>query len=202
MNCVEILEKLAEYKTKLIGVLNIDPVTNITLTSAYSFIIADINNNETHISFEVSADIVTIYELHCPDKTIEAETKSKLGSVTWPGLESTTSTRLLLADNVIKNIQAADSIAKVAVNCTVGDNYRPGSFSKVIYANDRIELQQINYMNAKSLAHKNDYSLRSLVFRIPLDGNKKMITEFSDRSSENNRQCGDNIQAALDWLPV
>ncbi|MEJ0031007.1 MAG: hypothetical protein WDO15_11800 [Bacteroidota bacterium] len=64
---------------------------------------------------------------------------------------------------------------------------------------NHIELQQVNYMNARSLDHKDDYSLRSLVFRISLDGNQKMITEFTDRSSQNNRECGERIKTALDW---
>ncbi|HEX8060935.1 MAG TPA: hypothetical protein VF473_08365, partial [Cyclobacteriaceae bacterium] len=79
--------------------------------------------------------------------------------------------------------------------------YWPGNFSKILLANKYIELQQVNYMNARSLDHKDNYSLRSLVFRISLADSSKMITEFTDRSSQNNRICGDRIKAALDWMP-
>jgi hypothetical protein len=111
------------------------------------------------------------------------------------------SKQLPWGDDILKQIDAADNIAGLALNCTKGDEYWPGNFSKVILAANHIELQQVNYMNARSSDHKDDYSLRSLVFRIPLSGDEKMITEFTDRSSLNNRQCGERIKAAIDWSP-
>jgi hypothetical protein len=59
-------------------------------------------------------------------------------------------------------------------------------------------------MNAKSLDHKKDYSLRKLKFTIPLTINQsdvpsfdyqigEMLIEFSDHSSERNLFCGDAI---------
>ena len=60
---------------------------------------------------------------------------------------------------------------------------------------------------------KYNYCLRNLVFTIPLQSDPKkyekdfqkyqvgiMIVEFSDRSSENNRTCGEKVIAALEKL--
>jgi hypothetical protein len=67
-------------------------------------------------------------------------------------------------------------------------------------------------MNAKSLDHKQDYSLRNLVFTIPFKpetiNNRllqtyqvgRMIVEFSDNSSENNKACGQKVIEALHTL--
>lgn len=186
----EIVELLALYRAQVIDKLGLKPNA---VSSAYSFIIIDAG--DMHIKFEISATSAKLYELY----PVSDQMKTKIESISWPGLDSVSQQQF--PDHITKHLTTADSIASLALNCTAGDDYRPGNFSKVTYANTYIELQQVNYLNAKSLDHKNDYSLRSLVFRIPLSENSKMITEFTDRSSENNRHCGDRIQAALDWHP-
>jgi hypothetical protein len=139
------------------------------------------------------------------EKSISLSSEYSFIKVIGPGMDisfqfrSTGTTDLPWTNEIIQQIETADNIAGAAVNCTVGDDYSPGNFSKVLLGPNHIELQQVNYMNARSLDHKDDYSLRSLVFRISLEGNKKMITEFTDRSSQNNRECGERIKAALDW---
>ncbi len=186
----EIVELLDLYRTLATNALGLNPDA---VASAYSFITIDAG--DVHIKFEVSASSAKLLELHPQDGSI----KKKIESTSWPGLDSTSSKKF--SDKINNQLTTADNIASLAINCTKGDDYRPGNFSKVLLTGKHIELQQINYMNAKSLDHKKDYSLRSLVFRIPLDENQKLITEFTDRSSKNNRHCGDKIQAALDWLP-
>jgi hypothetical protein len=104
----------------------------------------------------------------------------------------------------------AESIAEQAYQCTSGDDYGPGYFSKIKLTSNGITLEQINHMNSKSLAHKQDYSLRDLEFFIPYGSQKpgKLLFEeeyigtmrirFSDRSSANNRNCGDRIRQQID----
>jgi len=193
MNCQEILTVLESYRAQVVNVLGIDPNSNLSMANAYSFIIIDAG--DIHIEFEISETSAKLYKLYPSSDPV----KNKIESVSWPGLNPVAQKQF--PEHINKHLTTADSVASLAMNCTAGDNYRPGNFSKIIYTNTHIELQQVNYMNAKSLDHKNDYSLRSLVFRIPLSENSKMITEFTDRSSKNNRECGDRIQAALDWLP-
>lgn len=202
MNCQEILTVLQAYRDKMIELLELNHKKDLSITtsSEYTFITVTITqNNDPHttIRFEVADNSSKAENIHSSDPDI----KTKVESTTWPGLKTNNQIKLSLSSEIIQQIGAADNIASLAVNCTAGDNYYPGNFSKVILAPNHIELQQINYMNAKSLDHKNDYSLRSLVFRILLSGSSKMITEFTDRSSANKRHCGDNIKAALDWLP-
>jgi hypothetical protein len=206
MKCREILTVLITYRDRIIELLELNHQedTIITTASEYSFITITItqNNNPSIIMrFELTDNSAKIESIYSDDKTIETRTKTKVGSTTWPGFKTITSVQVPLPNNIIEQLESADNIASLVVNCATGDDYRPGNFSKIILAGKHIELQQINYMNAKSLDHKNDYSLRSLVFRIALIGDSKMITEFADRSSVNNRQCGERIKAALDWSP-
>jgi hypothetical protein len=100
----------------------------------------------------------------------------------------------------------AESIATSAYLCTAGDDYRPGYFSEITVKSEGIMLNQINYMNSRSLDHKKNYSLRDLKIFIPLkplpEHRSRQMDEyyigtmrihFSDRSSQNNRTCGDRI---------
>ena len=202
MSCQEILIVLAGYRSKMIELLKPGQKNdlNITASSEYSFITINITESDNHyatIRFEISDNTAKIESIHATEQHIQATVKSQ----TWPGLKSNNPEKLSWSGEIIQQVDAADNIASLTVNCTRGDDYHPGNFSKVLLSENHIELQQINYMNAKSLDHKNDYSLRSLVFRIPLTGSTKMITEFTDRSSENNRHCGERIKAAIDWSP-
>jgi hypothetical protein len=117
-----------------------------------------------------------------------------------------------LSSEVNAYLTMAESIATPAYLCAAGDDYRPGYFSEISLDANGITLEQINHMNSRSLNHKTDYSLRNLEFFIPLDDspeqNKrpgidteyigKMRVDFSDRSSENNRKCGDKIMEKLE----
>lgn len=161
MKSQEILSILDQYRTRVVEVLGAELKTDITATSAYSFII--ITAGEIHIQFEISETSSKLQSCH----NISKEAEKKIRSLTWPGLNEATAHPF--SERIVKQLTTADSVASLGLNCTTGDSYRPGNFSKVIYTKNNIELQQVNYMNAKSLDHKHDYSLRSLVFRIALN---------------------------------
>jgi hypothetical protein len=153
-----------------------------------------------------------LLNVYCQDNAVQARISDKIKLQTWPGWDAPSSGDFFFADEVIESLQTADSIAALTSNCTRGDNYRPGNFSKVAVSSERIELRQINHMNAKSLDHKHDYSLRKLVFTIPFAREKmekklfhtykigNMMIEFSDNSSENNKRCGQKVIEALEAL--
>ncbi|MEI9918912.1 MAG: hypothetical protein WDO14_08910 [Bacteroidota bacterium] len=193
MKCQEILTVLVSYRDKVAELLSAEQ-SDVIVSSGYSFIIVNIDRADIDLTFEVTDKSSKLIEIFPPDPGLQ----TMFGSQQWPELKASP-TQHPWSNEIIKNLETADNIASLAVNCTTGDNYGPGNFSKILLSSHHIELQQVNYMNAKSLDHKDDYSLRSLVFRIPLSGNTKMITEFTDRSSQNNRECGERIKAALDW---
>ncbi len=101
-------------------------------------------------------------------------------------------------------LSIADEIAGVTSNCVRGDNYYPGVYSSVTIDDKALTLSQVNHMNSRSSDHKEDYSLRKLEFRIPLqelpDPNSRydytigaMGIYFSDYSSKNNKSCGEAV---------
>lgn len=164
------------------------------------------------ITYVLENSTAVFKDLYCADASrrqqLENFAKNELAihQPIWSSRPNTNS----VDDRVIKYLSAADKIAENAINCSSGDNYQPGAFSKIQLNDNCIILQQTNHMNAKSLDHKNDYSLRDLQFTIPLNGSKlitaqyddqfigDMAVNFSDRSSQNNKRCGDAIQNAID----
>src|SRR5690606_14715336 len=188
---------------------------NLAVTSQYSFITIDIKGSDQlfgQLRFEVTTDEGKLTSCFCKDDALQKMITTKVESKTWSGWTSPSSTVLPYSQQVLSSMEIADSIAALAKNCTRGDEYRPGNFSKVMLTSNLIRLEQVNHMNAKSLAHKKDYSLRSLVFTIPLESNSPdersfhgykigiMTANFSDNSSENIRPCGDKIVAELKRL--
>ncbi len=112
--------------------------------------------------------------------------------------------KIFIDKNVTNYLLVSDSIAEQAYNCASGDDYWPGYYNKVLMDDERIELSQVNRMNSRSLDHKDDYSMRDLVFTIPLNGLTKvtylydyeigdMKINFYDGSSKNNKTCGEKI---------
>jgi hypothetical protein len=112
-------------------------------------------------------------------------------------------------------LTTAESIASEAYLCAAGDDYRPGYFSEIMVDEQGVTLEQINHMNAKSLSHKQNYSLRDLQFFIPFiqateqkvirfeeDYIGIMRIHFSDRSSENNKLYGDKIREKIKAHPL
>lgn len=202
------------YRSQLLKILSKEISDDLTLDviSQYSFITAEMKKSNQffgQVRFEVTDNEGKLISLYCEDGSLQKILTTKMESETWPGWAPPSSTVLPYSQQVLSSMEIADSIAALAKNCTRGDEYRPGNFSKVMLTSNLIKLEQVNHMNAKSLAHKKDYSLRSLVFTIPLESNSPdersfhgykigiMTANFSDNSSENNRPCGDRIVAEL-----
>ena len=216
MTCHEIIIKLLVYRSQLLKILGPEHrELALDVTNQYSFITIDITKSGEpfgQVRFELTGEAAKLSSLHCEDDSLKKIIANRIELETWPGWTSPSSIDMPYADQVLQSMQTADSVAALARNCTRGDDYRPGNFSKISVDSNRIRLEQINHMNAKSLAHKNDYSLRKLVFTIPLETNPAnegslqkyqigiMTAEFSDRSSENNRRCGDKIVGELKRL--
>lgn len=196
---------------------------------AYSFIMLTLLKEEVlyaKITFELKQDQVVLNEVYTENtsrKVLLEKLIQKnifLRNFSW----SAAATNEYKSGTVITRCLAiADAIADRAVNCARGDEYRPGRYSSVLVTDEKIVLSQINRMNAKSLDHKNDYSLRDLEFTIPLievatpqsgvrttvgvptvdflavgvPTNRHnigpMLISFSDHSSANNRACGERI---------
>lgn len=206
------------YRLRLINILSSLGHAELALdvVSQYSFIIIDINKSGDpfgQLRFEITDESGKVVSVYCEDRVLQSELNDKIQIENWPGWTSPTPIDVSYSHQVLEALETADSISTLTVNCARGDNYRPGNFSKISVTSDRIKLEQINHMNAKSLSHKHDYCLRNLVFTIPLQSNLNkherdvgkyqvgiMMIEFWDRSSENNRACGEKVTAALEKL--
>lgn len=164
------------------------------------------------ITFRIENNIIVLSDFFHADSidtaivTEEIKSNTSLHHVLFALPEKST-TQLL--NETINSLSIADRISNHAVNMHTGDNYWPGNYSSVILTADGITLEQINHMNSRSLNHKDNYSLRDLVFQIHIQpavtfkqsfgdvllGN--MLISFSDHSSQNNRAAGDAIQEQL-----
>jgi hypothetical protein len=192
-----------------------NPDLSFEISSQYSFIILEVKRNDelyARLKFVADGSAGVLKEIYTNPKSIEGEIKSKIEAEKWPGLETKALTTNSWSPEVLDAITKVDNIAALTTNCTTGDGYHPGNFSKVLLTKDEILLEQINYMNSRSLSHKEDYSLRSFTVSIPLNGippqklkygQQKlgiMTVEFEDRSSKNNKRCGTLIEAELKKL--
>jgi hypothetical protein len=166
------------------------------------------------IKFEIRHDNQVDYKgVYCEDKSrtndIEKLIQEKIAAkkLSWstvPGND------FYISKEITESLKMADEIAGEAYNCASGDNYRPGFFSEISIQEEGIHLDQINHMNARSLDHKKDYSLRRLEFLLPLIPQEKkypyeyqvgaLLISFSDSSSENNKPCGKAVKAKIEAL--
>jgi hypothetical protein len=166
-------------------------------------------------TFQVEGAKVSITEIYCSDKTREQPIRDLIqlrSPFTW----SSDPKHNTYNEETLGYLAIADEIAEQGYLCTSGDNYFPGFFSEITIEDSGITLKQINRMNSKSLDHRNDYSMRDLEFFIPLNlnggnpfeaesrirtGNDysigKMLVNFSDRSSENKKACGNRIREKI-----
>ena len=217
----DLLDEIRQYelsKTK-----NGKNPTRLTrkIKSEYDFITLDLlkDDSETtrsslccRIVFEIQNSAATLKEVHTENKSdlpdIEKMVKDHkaIHKYNW---QDNPSINNHYNEKILHYLTIGDSIARQALNCAHGDQYRPGYFSKVTLNEECIVLSQVNHMNSRSLDHKNDYSLRDLEFIIPLtttelktlfqdDKIGEMIVRFSDRSSSNNKRCGDAIQKQIE----
>ncbi|MCU0436376.1 MAG: hypothetical protein MUC49_00575 [Raineya sp.] len=115
---------------------------------------------------------------------------------------------------IINYLNKIDIIAKNGYACSSGDDYQAGLYSEIIISDVYLRLNQINWWNAKSL-DRNNYCMRKLVFLIPVQDNKSLLSEilkkeflntysyqdmvagFEDHSAPDYRTCGQAILKAL-----
>lgn len=164
------------------------------------------------IDFKINDSEMVFSSLYCADKLRQEDVKKTIEShkvknaCKWNAQPEDS---FLYSGSVTEYLAIADAIAKRAHYCVKGDDYRPGYFSEIIITDEDIILSQVNHMNAKSLDHKNDYSLRKLEFTIPLILKERnvsrydyrigdMLIEFSDSSSPNNKSCGEAIKEQIE----
>jgi hypothetical protein len=164
------------------------------------------------IKFEIDHKDNVAYKepLYCADKSRTAEieklVQEKLvaNKLVW---NSTVKNDSYSNKEITEYLNKADEIAEQAYNCANGDNYRPGFFSKISIQEDGIHLEQVNHMNSRSTAHKDNYSLRRLEFLLPFTPREKsyhydyqighLLIAFSDSSSDNNKPCGKAIKEKI-----
>lgn len=230
MKAIDIINNLADYKRLLDTVRQNEAVylnekeKSTTLLCAvrneYNFITLTLHIKKgdqreqlyCRITYELENNTAVFKDLYCDDASQKQQLENvvKRNVSTHQRMWSTKHNANSVGELVTKYLSIADKIAENSINCAAGDNYYPTAFSRIEVNDNCIVLQQTNHMNAKSLDHKNNYSLRELQFTIPLNGSKlttthyddqfigDMTVNFSDRSSQNNKRCGDAIQNAID----
>ena len=155
------------YRSQLLNILSAPELTELAfdVTNEYSFITIEITKSGQffgQIRFELTDSAGKLTNFYCEDASLKKIIADKIELENWPGWTSPSSIDMPYSHQVLQSMQTADSIAALTENCARGDDYRPGNFSKISVASNRIRLEQINHMNSKSLAHKNNYSLRNL----------------------------------------
>jgi hypothetical protein len=231
MKSVDILNNLASY-LRLAEILYQHEQPYLQKTEDFSMLTKSVRNEYTFITIELTlrttkSDYENLYcklsfvlekesarlsELYCADKSrtqiIETIVRQHKGvhEARWQANPPNEAGYDIAIGNYLS---IADRIAEKAMHCAAGDHYQPGAFSCFQVTDERIVLTQNNHMNAKSLNHKQNYSLHNLEFIIPLkdttvlrttsDSYKVglMLINFSDRSSSNNKVCGDAIKAQI-----
>jgi len=179
----------------------------LTLTIKYNNGEMDFYSAYFEATFNISGQTVKFTELHyVPD---QAKRKNEILDFLLRHVPKSFDNAMLpnsesLNKETVQYLSIADEIAKQAYLCSSGDDYRPGYFSEISMDDTGIMLNQINHWNSRSIAHKQDYHLRNLEFQISneIRGEKlpygadqigRMMIVFSDRSSNNNKSCGDKI---------
>jgi len=213
----EICQHEIDYAEKTEGFIRLKK----KVKSEYSFITLELQlitegNVEGHlyckITFGLKDSVPALKDIYIEDKTrlsdLEKKINSQLSVHNYQWQDSPEPSAYYEKD-ILNYLTIANTIAGTAVNCAHGDHYYPGNFSKITVTDTFIKLSQVNHMNSRSLDHKTDYSLRDLEFTIPLTsvafetsyGDTKigdMVIHFSDRSSSNNRKCGDAVSEKIE----
>lgn len=227
MTALEIVRILYPFQEYVIQLLHIeaegqpDYEYSYSVSLSYTFITLkvfrgakDSTDKILHIQiiFRIEHNKIVLSEIFHTDKidvlplTEEIKSNTLLHNISFAAPQKTDE---YLSDETITYLSTADRISQHAVNMYSGDSYWPGNYSSVKLTADIIKLEQINHMNSRSTNHKDNYSLRDLIFQIPLQktaslkqsyddvfiGN--MLVSFSDRSSQNNRAAGDAIQEQI-----
>ncbi len=219
LKTVDLTNTLHIFQARLSGfilLLNDESATfRVSSILSYKTLVFKIERNESlyvQATFQYDEKTSSLTDLYSKDSNVEALLAPHFKSIISSTPEHLIATENYepLSEGVSIYLKIAESIAKQAYLCTSGDDYSPGYFSKIVLNAEGVLLEQINYKNSRSLAHKEDYSLRDLTFFIPYDLQKlgkagfedeyigAMRISFSDRSSANNRNCGDKIRLQID----
>lgn len=226
MTALEIVHILKAYKKYLIQ-LQAQEVQrhpeyeySYEVSLSYTFITLKVFRKNTdstratlciQITFRIENHVIGLTDFFHADKidTLPITEKIKSNTSLHNVFFAVTETANQLSDETITYLDTADRISQHAVNMYHGDSYWPGNYSNVKLTADTITLEQINHMNSRSINHKDNYSLRDLVFQIPLQNTVvlkqsydarllgRMVVSFSDRSSQNNRAAGDGIHEQI-----
>lgn len=217
---ISLLAKIRDHQISRLG--DSEVVQTVSLRYDTVTLKLDIreNQNESNRSlslylectFRINGQKATCMEVYCKSQDLEKELKGFILQHTpAEGYAWNTRTKASrYSQEVLRYLDIADEIAKKGYLCSAGDDYRPGYFSEIIVRDKSIVLRQVNHWNSRSIDHKNDYHMRDLEFLIPLhpteekkssihynDQIGEMLIHFSDRSSKNNKHCGDAIQEEI-----
>ena len=210
-----LLGSLTEQELKEIDESEI--LKKVTLT--YDFITLDLSLADTtktpslyfRATFEINQHTVALKTLysHNPDRESKIKNFILSKSPNHGNVWDTGTDARSYNQAIERYLTIADEIAKKGYLCSSGDDFRPGYFSEISITDNEITLKQINRYNSRSIDHKDNYHMRDLEFYIPLKhiGPEKkrhnlgsdscqigdMTIFFSDRSSEKNKACGNEI---------
>jgi hypothetical protein len=186
------------------------------LQQAYSFIILELEDEDhqqfLQIRYQIqSKNKLSIYDLYCDDKKIEAKLEAKanqlLVNFEW---NTPAKQEFELKDKQVLYLEIADRIAAVGNDIFA----EPSFYSLVTLTANAIKLDQINGQNSRSIDHKDSYFLRELSFSIPLkdqtdktEKSKAVLIDgyligdmeilFGDSSAKSQRATGDQIRLQL-----
>ena len=156
-------------------------------------------------SFDTASQKAEPESLYCENKSLENNIK-ELFLLHAPKrfLIPDSENHHVFNEETVHYLDIADRIAGQAYRCSSGDDYSTGNFTEIKIEDSQIILRQTNHWNARSIDHKSDYYLRDLELCIPLSSDElkpafmdeyvgRMRINFSDRSSKQNKICGDKI---------
>ena len=209
----QLLEAILVFEQTHFQTIGAPTVLRKYIKQSYSFIELSLKQDEllyAQAVFEISQDQAVLQKVYVSDRSREQQLEASIrNNKALKDFRWTVAGAHAIQNELViaRCLAAADAIARRAVNCAHGDDYRPGCYSSVLVSDTEIILSQINHMNAKSLKHKNDYCLRNLVFTIPLIEQVQvklsdhqlgpMRISFSDSSSANNLRCGEAIMEQI-----
>ncbi len=216
-NTVDLIDTLHLHYTRFSGLLfllEVDPAAfSISMSLSYKNMVFKLKQAETlyvQAAYEYDEKTAALVNFYSPDPKAEVLLAPYLEKLFPQSGEYFIAPLNYepLSDQVHLYLTIAESVARQAYLCASGDDYSPGYFSTVTLNADGILLEQINHKNSRSLAHKQDYSLRDLTFFIPYGSHKpdrlyneeyigRMRILFSDRSSANNKDCGNKIREQI-----
>src|SRR5690606_9130225 len=141
MTCHQIVIKLVVYRLQLLNILSLKEHSEFTLdvVNQYSFItilIYKSGQSFAQLRFEVTDESGKLISIYCVDSLLQKTLNDKIEPENWPGWTSPSSIDLPYSDQVFQSMQIADNIAALTKNCTRGDDYRPGNFSKISVTNE------------------------------------------------------------------